>query len=105
MNYDWNLINSFTPWFLPFWTISAVVVALYLSRKDKPKIRITNEIKILISMLEESRPKYIIIEITNIGIRPVKIISVGWTVGLFKKQHFIQIPSQLFSANLPNYIE
>lgn len=109
MDYNWTLINSFAPWFSAVGTISAVIVALYLSRKDRPKLKVKADIQILISNEIKDRPRYLTIEIVNIGVRPIKVVSVGWTIGLFKKQSYIQILTKdntdilanLYSSNLP----
>ena len=32
------------------------------------------------------------IEVTNLTHRPVTISNIGWRVGIFRRQHFVQIP-------------
>lgn len=109
MEYDWKLINSFAPWLSAIGTLLAVITSLYLARRENPKLRVTTSVQVLISEAIEGNPKYFIIEIVNIGIRPVKITGVGWTIGLFKKKSFIQmvgkdsedLVSQMYSSDYP----
>lgn len=89
---SWKFINTFAPWLSALGTISAVIVSLYLARrKDEPRLKINTNIRNLISDDIEGNQKYLFIEIINIGMRPVKINAVGWTIGLIKKQSFIQL--------------
>lgn len=87
---SWMVINSFAPWLSALGTISAVIVALYLSSKDRPKLRVSADTRILLDE-GENYPEYLIIEAVNIGIRPIKITNVGWTIGFNRKKSFIQI--------------
>lgn len=87
---DWRFINTFAPWLSAVGTISAVVVSLYLSTRDKPKLKITNSIQLLITPGLDEVPRYLMIKVANIGIRPTKVVAVGWKEGLFFKKSYIQ---------------
>lgn len=109
MNYDWAFINTFAPWFSAIGTISAVIVSLFLAQKDKPKLKIDSSIRLMISEAIDGNPEYLVIEVVNIGIRPTKIVAIGWTIGLFRKKSFIQIVGKgnddlvanLYSSDFP----
>ena len=73
---EWKYINTFAPWLSAIGTISAVMVSLFLARKDKPKLKTNTSIKVLISEMFDNNPRYLIIEVANIGIRPTKIIAL-----------------------------
>ena len=76
-------------------TLAAVIVALYLaSRERKDKIRArARERTILNHPKRPNDPLPVInVEVTNLSLHPVTVTSFGWTVGAFRKQHFVQVP-------------
>ena len=76
-------------------TLAAVVVALYLaSRERKDKIRArARERAILNHPKQPNDPLAVInVQVTNLSLHPVTITSFGWTVGVLRKQHFVQVP-------------
>ena len=47
------------------------------------------------------------IEVTNISVHPISVTSLGWTVGVFRKQHFDQVPdwTDPLTFRLPTRLE
>jgi hypothetical protein len=86
-----SLLNTIGTWLASIATVSAVIVALYLARRDaKIKLKIHVGHRILITPGEKGRPDYCSISITNIGFRKVTINNIGWKVGLYKKRFAVQ---------------
>lgn len=97
-------------------TVAAVVVALVLARRDE-RIRLsahvaTGRVDVRSQgKLTESRFE-ILIEIANIGRRPVQVTGIGWRVGYLKRQRFVQVfdtlasqpPSKLSDGDTVVYI-
>lgn len=100
----WKFINSFADWLSAIGTIMAVIVALYLARNDK-------QIKLKVSAGHWIEPPndnfpaptdYLMINVVNVGYRPVTISKIGWEIGfLFKKILFQNIVSNRLSSKLP----
>lgn len=71
------------------------MVALYLAsgeRKDKIRAR-ARERAILNHPKQLNDPLPVInIEVTNLSLHPVTITSFGWTIGVIRRQHFVQVP-------------
>ena len=88
----WQFINTFADWFSAFGTISAVVVALYLARRDKSiRLEVFAGHRLLITPGQsESPPEYVCIGIVNVGHRETQITNIGWKVGFLKKKFAIQ---------------
>lgn len=78
----WRFINSFAPWLAAFATLTAVLVALYLARKDKfIKLRITTEVSLIQGGGRYAGlPQYISIIIVNQNIRRAIIQYYGFYV-------------------------
>jgi len=91
-------------------TLAAVIVALYLaSRERKDRIRArAGERAILNHPRQPNDPLPVInIEVTNISVHPISVTSLGWTVGVFRKQHFDQVPdwTDPLTFRLPTRLE
>ena len=91
----WEFINSFAPWLAALGMIGAVIVSLYLARRDK-KIRfeVRAGIRLVPTPGERTIPEYLLIQVTNIGYREAELRSVEWRIGLFKKQHVFQVTAR-----------
>ena len=100
----WKFFNSFAPWFSAIGSLSAVILALYLSRQDK-RVRLDVSVghRVLITPgLNEPRPDYLAIKIVNIGHREVQISNLTWKTGVFKKSYGVQlIGKDVLSSPLP----
>jgi hypothetical protein len=91
-------------------TLAAVIVALYLaSRERKDRIRArARERAILNHPTQPNNPLFVInIEVTNLSLHPVTITLLGWTVGIFRKQYFVQVPdwTDPLTFKLPQRLE
>lgn len=105
----WLFINSFAPWVSAFGTIAAVIVALYLSIREKRiRLRISAGYRLLIIPGEKLNKKneFLVINIVNVGYREAIITNIGWKVGLLKKQLGVQIPIEDgFSDKIPTKLK
>lgn len=88
----WQFINTFADWFAAAGTIAAVVVAIYLARRDKTvRLSINAGVRLIVTPgLKGPHPEYLSITAVNIGHRGAQITNIGWSVGLFKRQNGIQ---------------
>ena len=76
-------------------------------RKDRIRAR-AGERAILGHPKQPNDPLPVInVEVTNISLHPVTITSLGWTVGVFRKQHFAQVPdwADPLTFKLPTKLE
>jgi hypothetical protein len=79
----WTFINSFADWFSALGTIAAVVVALYLARKDaRIRLRVRAGIRTMLQAGSKARPEFLMLEATNIGRRPAQIVNIGMRDGI-----------------------
>lgn len=89
----WKFINTFAPWFSALGSISAVIVALYMARRDK-KVRLEVSIGhrlILGQGVNNQPPNFVMITITNIGHREAQISNLTWRTGIFRRSYAVQI--------------
>lgn len=88
-------------------TLSAVIVSLYLARRDsKVKLIVTAGHRVLVTPGQTRTPDYCSIRVTNVGFRPATITGIGWKVGLLKKKYGIQtVHGHPASSNLPVKLE
>ncbi|MEX1011061.1 MAG: hypothetical protein WDZ29_03285 [Balneolaceae bacterium] len=90
-----NIIIAISSAFTALGTISAVIVALWLARRDK-NINLEVSVAITRHILMAAQPipdenEYLSVTVTNIGIRDATVTSSGWEYGILKKQSFIQL--------------
>lgn len=98
----WSFLNSFAPWLSALGTVSAVLVSLWLARRDY-KVRLKIYVYIN-SFLNENKEnlEYLAIEIFNIGRREVQISGIVWQIGCLRKRHLVQfIIKNSISSSLP----
>src|SRR5688572_29955936 len=88
----WQFINTFADWFAAAGTIAAVIVAIYLARRDKTvRLSINAGVRLIVTPgVKGPHPEYLSITAVNIGHREAQITNIGWHVGLFKRQHGVQ---------------
>jgi len=97
------LLNTIGIWLAGIGTLSAVIVSLYLARKDSiVRLKVYAGHRILVAQNQKEQPDFLSIGITNVGFRKVTITGIGWKVGIFKKKYGIQTlyPNPI-SDNLP----
>ena len=86
-----------------FGTVGAVIVALWLAGRGRAEIirgRAGERLIIQMGMRADEGTPIINIEVTNLTHRPVTISNIGWRVGIFRRQHFVQIPDYRASTEL-----
>lgn len=91
-----------------FGTLAAVIVALYIASRDRRfYLDVFAGIRQLVSSgppsLEGGDQDFVMIQVTNLGARPVTIVWIGWQVGRFKPATFVQIHdyTNYMSSKLP----
>ncbi len=90
-----NLILAISSILTAIGTLSAVILSLYLSTRNRNiDLDVSVNISRQILMADPPIPddnKYLSFSITNVGFRDANITSVRWEMGLFDKKHFSQI--------------
>ncbi len=86
----WLFINSFAGWLSAFGTIAAVIVALYLARRDsRIRLRVVVGLRLLLQQGADKQPEFFSLEVTNVGRRPANIINILMRDGLrFRVKQF-----------------
>lgn len=96
--FNWEAIAAIS-------TLSAVLVSLYLSKRDnKVSLSIVATIKQISSagVPPEQWQEFLWVTVTNTGPRAIQVQSFFWRVGIFKKNHFVIVPSNnQFNSPLP----
>lgn len=95
-------------WLLPEWltalgTLLAVIVALYLARRDR-LIRCVGNAAVgeFKGSTSGEHPKYVAITTTNIGTRSFTLSNISLCIGIFKKRSFWMKPVENeYSSPLP----
>jgi hypothetical protein len=102
-----QILNTIGTWLAGIGTLSAVIVSLYLARRESStKLSISAGHRILVTPGQKAKPDYCVIRIVNIGFRPAKITGIGWKVGMFKKRYWVQTTqSDHLSSQLPIKLE
>lgn len=100
---DWELYNSFSNWFSAIGTLAAVIISLYLAnRSGKPRASVSVGHRLIIITGDKRKPPEIVsFKIVNTGDRPIRIINIGWRIGLWKKRYAIQTFDEKQSSPMP----
>lgn len=101
----WEFINTFAPWLAAVGMLLAVIVSLYLARRDE-SIRLRISASMIQILVEGGGPehgrRFVAINVTNVGRRLATVDQLGWRMGLFRRRYYWQRPMQnLYSASLP----
>lgn len=98
----WKFINSFAPWLAAMGTIAAVIVSLYLARRDR-NIRLSVNAKICaiveIGGTPDDVEEVLVISATNIALRRARLTSFYWKCGYSRKHTYIQLPPSTQDSN------
>jgi|LGVF01.1.fsa_nt_gb hypothetical protein len=97
------LLNTIGIWLAGIGILSAVIVSLYLARRDSiVKLKVFAGHRILVTQDQKGCPDFLSIGITNVGFRKITVTGIGWKIGVFNKKYAIQTlyPSAI-SDNLP----
>jgi hypothetical protein len=82
----WEVVGI---WFTGFATFAAVLTSLWLAAgQTRPQVRLAAMKRVLISGVTKGTPSVqvsdfptvLVVEVTNVGMAPVKIVSVWWSV-------------------------
>lgn len=103
--WDWEAIknwNSFAPWLSGIGSLSAVIVTLWLVRREK-YVRLAVETGYATSSMGQSA---IMARVTNVGVRKANIKEIYIKAGLFRSSIDVPLPIQLrVSPILPTTLE
>lgn len=99
----WDLLNGFANWFAAMGSFAAAAVALYLAnRSSRPSAKVWVGHRLLIGGgFTKPYPEFVVFNIVNTGDRPIRVNSIGWKVGLFRKRHAMQNHDAAQSSPLP----
>lgn len=99
-----NILQAIPDWLTAIGTLLAVIVALYLARRDR-SIRCIAESTIYVlidSANVNAAAEYVTITVTNIGTRVFTLRGVSWRLGIFKRQtYFLIPPPDAISSRIP----
>ena len=111
-NLDWKLINGVSSLLTAIGTLSAVIVSLWLARRDS-RVRlkahagigkILTEGKVYKDASQE--PDFLMITVTNIGRRVVTVTGLFWKNRLIRLRAVFQIPAEApLSAQIPKRLQ
>src|SRR5215210_1169995 len=98
----WGVIGT---WFSGIGSMLAVIVSLYLARRqDRVNLTVSAGIRQLVTPGERGAPpKFVAIRVVNRGYRRVTVSHVGWRIGLLRKRNFVQLlhPRHPMSSDIP----
>lgn len=105
---DWTFINTFAGWLSAIGTLLAVIVSLWLARRDaRIRLRVTVGIRKIFferKVYEKpgEEPDFVVVAVTNIGRRVAIVTGLLWKNQLFPRRYLFQMPGEApFSAQLP----
>jgi hypothetical protein len=100
---QWNALNVIGTWLSGLASLGAVIVALNLAnRASRPRARVTVRAVIKLVGPGTSPPRqYIAFGIVNSGERVLKIESIGWRRGIFRKKYLMQMFDRQESSPMP----
>ena len=104
--YDLSMLMA--TWLSAIGTIGAVVVALGLARRERPRVRVTAGVKLLIDRGQSGAeaPAFCVISAVNTGSAPANVVSLGWSCGWPFRGGFVQLPSAYpWSGKIPSFLE
>jgi hypothetical protein len=110
---QWDVINVLGTWMSAFGSIAAAIVALYLANRSgaqRAKATVTTIIVFTprseLFANHKEVEHFLRFEIVNRGDRPVRIVSLGWRAGFFRKSQCVQmIPEVAGNSSLPVNLE
>lgn len=105
---DWRFINTFAGWLSAIGTLLAVVVSLWLARRDsRVRLRVSVgvrkifvERKIYAKPAEE--PDFVVVAVTNVGRRVATVNGLLWKNQLVRRRYLYQMLGEApLSAQVP----
>lgn len=104
---EWEIVNGFANWLAAIGTIAAVVVALWLARRqDQPRVTLQAEVSsVWFDKKSEKNREYLSVRAVCVGDRPVTILHLSLRFGLFRKLWVaVPMPDQELSSPFPTEI-
>jgi hypothetical protein len=100
---EWELYNSFSNWVSALATLAAVLVSLYLARlSGRPRAKVSVGHRLIITPgVKGAHPEVIVFRLVNTGDRLIRVTTIGWRVGLFKRRYAMQLFDPVMSNVLP----
>jgi len=101
---EWEVVNGFANWLAAIGTISAVIVALWLARRQEhPRVTLHAEVSsVWFEKGSEKNREYLEVRAVNVGDRPVTISHLSLRFGLFRKLWVgVPIPDKEVSSPFP----
>lgn len=98
-----DILRLIPEWLTAIGTLLAVIVALYLARRDR-LIRCLGSARIshIFVVGEDNTSIHVAIAVTNIGMRSFVFTGVSWRLGIFKKRNYEFLPPRNeYSNELP----
>lgn len=107
-SFDRNFINGFSGWLSGLGTLLAVIVSLWLSRRDS-RVRLKVHVGIRKILVERKiyerlaeEPDFLLIAVTNVGRRVVTVTGLLWKNRLVPRRWLFQMPAEApLSAQFP----
>jgi len=97
-------IKLIPEWLTATGTLLAVIVALYLARRDK-SIQCVGDSSIYVVIdpgLTDSRSEYVILTVTNVGTRGFTLKGLSWRMGIVKRKYYFLVPPpNTYSSRIP----
>jgi hypothetical protein len=88
---QWELINSFSSWASAFGSLVAASVALHLAnRAPRPSARVSVGRRLAVAGEKVTPIGYVCFSIVNVGYQPIRVTSIGWRTGIFRKRYMMQ---------------
>jgi hypothetical protein len=97
----WSALNAIAAIISALGTLAAVIVALYLARRDqRPRMQVSASVMQMAN--SPQKVEFLFITGTNIGQLPLTVKGIFWTIGWYRKQTFITVPFEnQYSEKLP----
>lgn len=89
------LLQIIADWLAAIGTLLAVIVALYLARRDR-LIRCVADstVYVLLDPARSDFPHFVTFTVTNIGTRPFTLTGFHWQTGVISKKYFYIVPPE-----------
>ncbi len=102
----WEIINGFANWLSAIGTLAAVLVTLWLVRRqDRPRLKVFASVSsVWFAKNSPKNRKYLIITAVNIADRPASIRYLSLKFGLLRKEGVEAPPDPEISSSLPTEI-
>ena len=95
----YRLLEIAGAWLSGVGSLLAVIVALYLARKQGAVLlKINVGYRMVITRGSDDHTEVVAISVSNLGARPVVITNVLWITGIIKRQHAVQLTGSVMDS-------